>query len=54
MNKGKAWLADTVAQLSIALRSTVPGEPVALAGNAVRRYAGRRLRGGEIIATLEG
>ncbi|KAJ7822817.1 hypothetical protein B0H14DRAFT_3470470 [Mycena olivaceomarginata] len=44
MSKGQAWLADTVAQLSITLRSTVHGEPVALAGNAVRRYAGRTLK----------
>ncbi|KAJ7825545.1 hypothetical protein B0H14DRAFT_3468438 [Mycena olivaceomarginata] len=53
MHASDDTLAASFLQLSIALRSTVSGEPVALAGNAVRRYAGQRLRGGEIIATLE-
>ncbi|KAJ7868685.1 hypothetical protein B0H13DRAFT_1056121 [Mycena leptocephala] len=53
MSKGQQWLADTVAQISIALRSTTPGEPVAMAGHAVRRYAGKTLKEDEIIASLE-
>ncbi|KAJ6562174.1 hypothetical protein B0H19DRAFT_1143767 [Mycena capillaripes] len=53
MSKGQQWLSGTIAQISIAQRSTTPGEPVALAGNAVRRYAGRMLKKDEIIAALE-
>ncbi|KAJ7165507.1 hypothetical protein C8R43DRAFT_918048 [Mycena crocata] len=53
MSKGQPWLAGTVAQISIALRSANPGEPVQLAGHAVRRYAGRMLKQDEMIASLE-
>ncbi|KAJ7164432.1 hypothetical protein C8R46DRAFT_953113 [Mycena filopes] len=53
MSKGQSWLADTIAQIAIALRSTTPGEPVALAGYGVRRYAGRMLKQDEMIAALE-
>lgn len=53
MSKGQAWLSETIAQTSIALRSTVPGEPVALAGRAVRRYAGKTVKADEIVASLE-
>ncbi|KAF8209138.1 hypothetical protein K438DRAFT_1811826 [Mycena galopus ATCC 62051] len=53
MSKGQQWLADTVAQIAIALRGTTPGEPVAIAGGAVRKYAGKTLKKDEIIATLE-
>ncbi|KAF7341715.1 hypothetical protein MSAN_02069900 [Mycena sanguinolenta] len=53
MSKGQQWLSDTITQTAIALRGSVPGEPVALAGNAVRKYAGRMLKKDEIIATLE-
>ncbi|KAJ6459176.1 hypothetical protein C8R47DRAFT_1328019 [Mycena vitilis] len=53
MSKGQAWLSDTVLHISIALRSTTPGEAVTLAGHAVRRYAGKTLRKDEIIAALE-
>ncbi|KAJ7628028.1 hypothetical protein DFH06DRAFT_1226946 [Mycena polygramma] len=53
MSKGQAWLSDTVVQISIALRSTTPGEAVTLAGHAVRRYAGKTLKKDEMIAALE-
>ncbi|KAJ7031444.1 hypothetical protein C8F04DRAFT_1110286 [Mycena alexandri] len=46
MSKGQQWLTDMVAQISIALRSTTPGEPVALAGHGFRRYAGKMLKAG--------
>ncbi|KAJ7747185.1 hypothetical protein DFH07DRAFT_831359 [Mycena maculata] len=53
MSKGQAWLSGTIVEISIALRSTTPGEPVALAGQAVRKYAGRTVKQDEIIASLE-
>ncbi|KAJ7722382.1 hypothetical protein B0H16DRAFT_1600516 [Mycena metata] len=53
MSKGQQWLADMVSQISIALRSTTPGEPVALAGHGFRQYAGKMLKQDEIIAALE-
>ncbi|KAJ7324036.1 hypothetical protein DFH08DRAFT_969035 [Mycena albidolilacea] len=53
MHAADDTLVASLLQLSIALRSMVPGEPVALAGNAVRRYARQTLKGGEIIAMLE-
>lgn len=53
MSKGQQWLSGTITQVSIALRCTTPGEPVALAGQAVRRYAGRTVKKDEIIAALE-
>ncbi|KAJ7495045.1 hypothetical protein FB451DRAFT_1213191 [Mycena latifolia] len=53
MSKGQAWLASTVAELVIALRGGVPGEAVALADQAVRRYAGKTVKADEIIAALE-
>ncbi|KAJ7710444.1 hypothetical protein B0H17DRAFT_1190185 [Mycena rosella] len=46
-------LAASFLQLVISLRGTTPGEPVALADRAMRRYAGRTVKTHEIIAALE-
>ncbi|KAJ6511701.1 hypothetical protein DFH09DRAFT_941772, partial [Mycena vulgaris] len=53
MSKGQAWLVSTIAETSIAPRSAAPSEAVALAGQAVRRYAGKTVKKDEIIASLE-
>jgi hypothetical protein len=49
MSKGQARLGCTVAEISIALHSMTAGAPVAPAGQAVRRYAGKTVKRDEII-----
>lgn len=53
MSEGDKWVWAQVNTISLALNARAEGQPVTLAGSAVRSFATRRLGKAELIASLE-
>lgn len=53
MSEGDKWVWAQVHTISLAMNAGVEGQPVALAGSAVRSFATRRLGKADLIASLE-
>jgi len=53
MSEGDSFIHKSVADLTVALRAGPPSKPVALAGELVRKFMTKELRGVDGIATVE-
>jgi hypothetical protein len=53
MSEGDKWVWAQVNTISLALNAGAEGQPVALAGSAVRSFATKRLGKADLIASLE-
>jgi len=53
MSEGDKWVWAQVQTISLALNAGTEGQPVAVAGSAVRSFATRRLGKADFIASLE-
>lgn len=53
MSEGDKWVWSQVNTISLALNAGAGGQPVALAGLAVRSFATKRLGKADLIASLE-
>ncbi|KAF9452470.1 hypothetical protein P691DRAFT_804603 [Macrolepiota fuliginosa MF-IS2] len=53
MSEGDKWVWGQVNTISLALNAGAGGQPVALAGSAVRSFATKRLGKSDLIASLE-